>query len=107
MSEQRSLSLRSLRQIEGSKGRLKGTVLRYFDGLSTQQPAFLTQYKLHRASTPLLYQNLLSLNEVAFQAVLEMADGEQLQAIIVFDAETFFEVSSQLFQLLFVAVEAE
>ena len=85
-----------------SKGRLKGTVLR-----QAQQPAFLAQYKLHRASTPLFHQNLLPLDEVAFQAVLVMSDGEQLQSVIVLDAETIFEVGSQSFQLLLVAVEAE
>ena len=67
----------------------------------------LTKHKLHRASTPLFHQNLLPLDEVAFQAVLVMADSEQLQAVIVLDAETFFEAGPQLFQLLFVAVEAE
>ena len=36
-----------------------------------------------------------------------MSDGEQLQAVVVFDTETVFKVGSQLFQLLFVAVEAE
>ena len=102
MSEQRSLSLRLLSPAEASKGRLKGTVLR-----QAQQPAFLTQYKLHRASTPLFHQNLLPLDEVAFQAVFVMANGEQLQPVIVLDTETVFEVGSQLFQLLLVAVEAE
>ena len=67
----------------------------------------LTKHKLHRASTPLLHQNLLPFDKVAFQAVLVMANGEQLQAVVVLDAETFFETGPQLFQLLFVAVEAE
>ena len=67
----------------------------------------LTKHKLHRASTPLFHQDLLSLDEVALQAVLVMANGEQLQAVVVLDAETFFEAGPQLFQFLFVAVEAE
>ena len=67
----------------------------------------LTENKLHRTPTPLFHQNLLPFDEVAFQAVLVMADSEQLQAVVVLDAETVFEVGSQLFQLLFVAVETE
>ena len=67
----------------------------------------LTKHKLHSASAPLLHQNLLSLDEVILQAVLVMANGEQLQAVVVLDAETVFEFGSQLFQLLLVAVEAE
>ena len=67
----------------------------------------LLQHKLHCTSASLFHQNLLSLDEVAFQAVLVMADGEQLQAVVVLDTETIFEVGSQLFQLLFVAVETE
>ena len=110
MSEQRYLSPRFLSLSKESKGRLKGTVLRPFDlpqGPQAQGPALLTQYKLHCASTPLFHQNLLPLDEVAFQAVLVMANGEQLQPIVVLDTKTVFEVGSQLFQLLLVAVETE
>ena len=55
----------------------------------------------------MFHQNLLPLDEVAFQAVFVMANGEQLQPVVVLDTETVFEVGSQLFQLLFVAVETE
>ena len=65
------------------------------------------QNKLHSASTTLLHQNLLSLDEVLLQAVLVVPDGEQLQALVVLDAEIGFEAGSQLFQLLLVAVKAE
>jgi len=55
----------------------------------------------------LFYKNLLAFDEVIFQAVLIVADGEQLQTFVVLDAEIVFEASHQLLQFGFVAVEAE
>ena len=62
---------------------------------------------MHRATAALLHQNLLPLDEVVFQAVLVMADGEQLQVVIVLDAEIVVEASHQLIEFVLVAVEAE
>ena len=67
----------------------------------------LTKNKLHRTTTALFHQDLLPLDEVSLQAVLVMADGEQLEPVVVFYAEIVFKACPQLFQLLLVAVEAE
>ena len=75
--------------------------------LLTRNSQLLTENKLHRATAALLHQNLFPLDEVVFQAVLVVADGEQLQAVIVLDAEIVVEASHQLIEFAFVAVEAE